>query len=150
MVNQQIHLGVTGAKRQSYRYSGRQHIANLMKRHPGLSRMELLEKFLTILRSDATLIDSVGEYYFDNNFRSLMKKKSRRRPIKDEVAEVESIIRRGLLDFVTPIGKRLADCTGAECVKLGGWFERVGRVAGLKNRVGDVVTNDELAGMLSP
>ena len=34
-----------------------------------------------------------------------------------------------LLDFIRPNGKRLADCTGAECRQAGEWMMRMMKVA---------------------
>ncbi|MCX5495412.1 hypothetical protein OSH11_11900 [Kaistia dalseonensis] len=44
------------------------------------------------------------------------------------IAEVRANIRSViLLDLVLPNGKALRDCTGAECIKAGGFFEAVGK-----------------------
>jgi hypothetical protein len=60
----------------------------------------------------------------------------------DERIEAEVTIR--LLDFVTPNGKRLADCTGAQCRKLGGFFAEVAKRLQPRDHVGEHLHEDEL------
>jgi hypothetical protein len=48
------------------------------------------------------------------------------------------------LDLVMPNGKPLKRCTGAECLRFGGWFTRIGEAIGPKRFVGQVLSEKDI------
>lgn len=80
---------------------------------------------------------------------ALMAERRRMEDIEEEreVEIVKGIMTGRLLDLVTVSGKRLRDCTGAECLKLGGFFAAIGDRVGLAGIVGDVMTERDLRGL---
>ena len=59
------------------------------------------------------------------------------------VEAIEAKAKILLLDLTMPNEKRLAECTGFECVKFGGWLGAVGKAAG-KQLVGKALTEKEV------
>lgn len=70
----------------------------------------------------------------------------------DKMAQAKTIIGARIakfivLDLTMPNGKKLRDCTGHECTKLGGLFATIGKRVGATKTVGDVLSEEDLAGM---
>lgn len=54
-----------------------------------------------------------------------------------------------LMSMATPLGKPLSECTGAECMALGGWYVAIGAMTGEENTVGVVLTENDLQAALN-
>ena len=75
-----------------------------------------------------------------------------RAAIREQLTEhIRTEARVMLLDIVMPNGKRLRDCRGTECVKMGkvhiekgSWWIAIGQKAG-KEKVGDVLSEAQVA-----
>ena len=121
------------------------------------SKKELLKKFIEGARDDDDYLLACLEYAFDNALAAYRREKSR--PTTEQkakraaertkeanahaklVARIKSSI--VVLNQVMPNGKKLRDCTGEECMHFGGWLKRLATVVGAKNRVGDVVDEQQ-------
>lgn len=57
-------------------------------------------------------------------------------------------IRGRLLQLVMPNGKKLAQCTGAECIEFGGWYTTIGEYVGANNLVGKVLNESDILRLL--
>ena len=57
-------------------------------------------------------------------------------------------IKGRLLQLIMPNGKRLAECTGAECIEFGGWYIAIGEHVGSTNLVGKVLKESEILQLL--
>lgn len=55
------------------------------------------------------------------------------------VDAMKTKIKGRILRLMMPNGKRLEDCTGAECVEFGGWYTAIGEYVGPYNLVGKVM-----------
>lgn len=53
-----------------------------------------------------------------------------------------------LMTMPTPLGKPLSECTGEECLSMGGWYITVGTIAGDFGKVGEVLTENDLQAAL--
>lgn len=62
----------------------------------------------------------------------------------DEVERLKMQMISNLLDFLTPIGKPLRNCTGRECGRMQGFFGRVSEAIRADDKVGDVLSNGDL------
>jgi hypothetical protein len=49
-----------------------------------------------------------------------------------------------LMSLPMPNGKQLRDCTGAECIKFGGWFASIGKNIKASEKVGKQLTETDL------
>jgi hypothetical protein len=56
-------------------------------------------------------------------------------------AAVKSIV---LLELMTPCGKALGECTGAECARMGGWYREVAKRVAPGKIVVKVLSEDEV------
>jgi hypothetical protein len=138
--------GLSGATRQSWRNANpRVLVRSIIERHPGLDRQRQFEIFL-LEASEEVKINAML-YCFNNTCASYQKQTKEKRDAAKQKrdAEVVAIKQRiQLLSLVMPNGKRLADCTGSECVQFGGWALKVGERVGPNRLVGDVLTEAQL------
>jgi hypothetical protein len=148
-----MEVGSYGATRQSWRSKNpRDALKKLIDSNPTSDQLELLNEFEKIARSDDGYLSVIIEYWFTNNFRSLtthsvVDAKRQRAKLAKASAHLTKKIKEKveieLLKLIMPNGKPLAQCTGLECVKFGGWLSNIGKRVGAKN-VGDVLTESEL------
>lgn len=154
--------GVTGAKRQSWKEANpRELLKRLAEDNPSWSKERLFQAFVDQVMGNKGYLDTIVEYWFANNFHSLLERpsnanerarSSRVEGIKANLAE--HITRHAemlLLEMQMPNGKPLRDCTGAECLKLssavGGWLLRVSKRIGSDQTVGSALTENEVREM---
>jgi hypothetical protein len=71
-------------------------------------------------------------------------KKSQKIHETDKVHTLKIKIVGKLLDVIMPNGKKLANCTGADCIRFGGWLINVGEVVGVTKVVGEILSEKEL------
>lgn len=64
------------------------------------------------------------------------------------VQKAKEEIASRLLDFITPNGKKLRDCTGAQCATFGSWYTKVSKAVKPNQLVGDVMDNEKLKKLL--
>lgn len=77
--------------------------------------------------------------------QQLTKRAQAKRAAETRVESAKSIMGARLLDLVAPNGKLLRDCTGAQCAKFGGFYERVAETVGANRIVGKVLSPDAVA-----
>jgi hypothetical protein len=130
----------------------------LMTRRPDITREALEDMYLTKvmqlakLKTLPPLIEEALRYKFDNDFANLHKSKLakdrrfyRTRLTEEEVAaEAERVRNIILLDLVEPNGKKLRDCTGAECRAFGGWRIKIADRIGDRGVVGKKLSEQDL------
>ena len=152
-----IDTGTYGAKVQSWRRANpRDLLKRTIEELAGSSRAALLEAFRDkVLAPEAEeYLDAVIEYWFSNNYHSLVENPYRPEAVarrKSAVAGVKEKISRHvrkqvllLLDTMLPNGKTLAATTFGECAKLGGNLSLIASMGEPKQRVGEVLSDDEL------
>lgn len=162
-----------GASIQSWRAtSPRALLDHLYERNPEFSRDQLLKRFEECVRERDDFIKSIIEYWFTNNYNSLLRlresairerggvglgtspevvavrEKAAREARETITKAVEKRARLMLLDMVMLNGKRLRACTGEECRVLsktaGRWLAAIAREVGAKKKVGEVLSEDRL------
>lgn len=159
-----LELGVYGAKVQSWRkVNPRDLLKGLIEKHPRLSQ----DRLLILLKEAATEdhVESMIEYWFANNYRSLISEITRPPPatredldakqaledshisaavtaMKDRIREEAQVM---LLDMVLPNGKRLRECTFGYVAKLGGCLARIGAKGKTNQMVGKVLSEAQVA-----
>jgi|SRR5579859_5220155 len=152
-------LGTTGAKRTSWSENNpRKLVAALLKRYPDDTKEQALERFLDIARENEAMIETALTYFHANAWQALTRKErspsekeARRKETEAAVAAakakvtdaIEAKAKLLLLDLIMPNEKRLAECTGFECIKFGGWLGAVGKAAG-KQLVGKALTEQQV------
>ena len=150
-----IDTGTYGAKRQSFRKaSPRDLLRQMVEENKHSSEKTLHKKFATAVRNDDDYLDAIIEYWFANNYRSLVHKPEHvvRVEHQQRNARVETIkervkiaaTRMVLLDMVLPSGKSLRDSTGKECKKAGGWLTKVAALLKPTQKVGDVLSESKV------
>lgn len=148
-----LDTGTYGAKRQSFRKaSPRDLLKRLMEENSRASEQKLQAMFADKVRSDDDYIDAIIEYWFANNYRSLVSKPEapaqKQRAVAERAARVEVIkekikiaaTRIVLLDITMPNGKALRDCTGKDCAKAGGWLSKIAKSIKTTDVVGKVMS----------
>ena len=137
----EVDTGTYGAKRQSSRKANpRDILLKLMEEHKSTSEKDLRRLFTDKVIEDHDQLDAIIEYWFANNYRSLVAKKIETPETKAtavaarsaRVAAVKAEIkvraaRMVLLDMVMPNGKALRDSTGKDCANAGGWLAKIAK-----------------------
>jgi response regulator RpfG family c-di-GMP phosphodiesterase len=73
------------------------------------------------------------------------QKRERAAQVRSRVAErVREEAERILLDLEMPNGKLLRDCTGRDCKRFGGWYQRFAEKVGPRKPVGDVLSEQDV------
>jgi hypothetical protein len=81
-----------------------------------------------------------------NNIRSLQGQRRRRTAAELRAATeaTKALIVGRLLDLIAPNGKPLAQCTGADCRRIGGWYGRLAAKVPPRKTVGAVLSEAQL------
>jgi hypothetical protein len=64
------------------------------------------------------------------------------------VRKAKALIGERLFNLMMPNGKPLHQCTGAECIKFGSYYAKIGKAAGPDKVVGDVMSADDITTLL--
>jgi hypothetical protein len=151
-----LDTGVQGAKRQSmHTTSPRSLLLKLIEENPSMDEKELLDQYTKAVRDNYTYLDPIVEYWFANNYHSLMRQRQTPETREEKTARAiavenvkETIKQRAtrmvLLDLVQPNGKALRDCTGKDCTKFGGWLANIAKKVKPTEKVGDVLSESEV------
>lgn len=150
-----------GAKVQSTnKASPRGLLKDLIDDNPRAEKVRLLALLRDqLLKEDAIeYLDAVIEYWFANNYHSLVEAPARPRPdiakaakqaavaaIKDKVtARIREEAEMILLDMLMPTGKALRDSTGKECAKAGGWLSKIATKVKPSQKVGAALSEAQV------
>jgi hypothetical protein len=80
--------------------------------------------------------------------QTVARRKEEKKKEAHAVSTAKDIIGARLLDILTPNGKALRDCTGADCIKFGGLYARIGKKVGDRRVVGKVLSAADLSAMM--
>lgn len=153
-----IDTGITGAKRQSWkRNNPREVLKRLIDQYPDMSKDEIWDsfdaiwvEFWDIVQDDKNQYRTQSEYWYANNFRSLVEPRAKRtktttskpRPtvsvntitnaidarLNDHIEKcVEDKVKIVLLDMEMPSGKTLGQSTREELLEFGDFARRVAK-----------------------
>ena len=156
-----IDLGNSGAKRATWDENPRKLLKSIIDDNPNAGDMEWRRLFVEEMENDRDQRGAVYTYYLDNNIRSLTPRKAPERAAAAAVRvksareravhikeQVESHVREAaeivLLELVTPNGKKLGECTGADCKRFGGWYMRIAKVVPTNERVDETLSEKRL------
>lgn len=148
----EIRTGRIGAKRQTFaKENPRTVLLKLIADNPHDTREDeanILELFWHAVRTNETALRTICEYWGTNNYRSIVYLHNPRNGIArdEEVAKIKASIASKIIlsDWVLPNGKKLRDCTKADCLKQGGWLLKVGRKLKKNQTVGQVLSEEQL------
>jgi hypothetical protein len=156
-----IDLGTTGAKRATWSENPRKLLKDIIDDNPNSSEAEWRRLFKAAARNEDDQIDAVLDYFLDNTIRSLMPRKAPERTaaaaarvkeareravyvkerVESRVREAAKIV---LLELTMPNGKKLGECTGADCKRFDGWFHRLAKVVPVNKRVDETLSEKRL------
>jgi len=149
-------LGIYGAKRQTWQgKSARALLKKTRDRHTDASVEELEELMHSKVQDDDDVLSEVLTFWITRNLHSLEPSKpatprerkqleQRSEEVRAEAkARIDMLVNTLVLSTIMPNGERLADCTGAYLVKLGGSVAKIGKKVG-KRKVRDVLTDKDL------
>jgi hypothetical protein len=155
-----VDRGIQAAYRQTWRKGDpRPTLAKVIEENPKAHRDTLFRLFRERVIDDAEAIDSCLQYYFDRTLASIERsiteteattvthKRMKKEKIKASVqlqGRMNHEAKRILLDWVMPNNKTLADCTGEDCAKLGGWLRAIAKDVPKNKTVGDVFNEKQL------
>jgi hypothetical protein len=139
--------GMIGAKRQSWsRANPRDVLKRVIDKKPDMEQDDAQEECWDMIRKDQQMIRTIFEYWFANNYRSLVINTKPNAPNgsaaspapasspKQELAtairarideKIEHRVTIALLQMILPNGKELRLATREELLKVGGWMRRV-------------------------
>jgi hypothetical protein len=146
----EINLGVTGAKRTSFREPNpRDLLRELMEKNPKADEARIRKLFTEAIEEKPEYLPTIIEYFLTNAYRSLTRERDdlsgrSRQEAREQVEEMKGKIIGRLLDLIMPSGKALAQSTGAECAKAGGWFATIAAKVGPSQVVGNVLSEHDL------
>jgi hypothetical protein len=72
----------------------------------------------------------------------------RSKAAKKTTSQLKLALIAGFLKLTMPNGKKLSDCTGKECIAFGGLFQKIGERVGPDKRIGDVLTEKQIAALV--
>jgi hypothetical protein len=146
--------GSNGAKRQTWKNGNpRELLKRMIESSPRASQQTIQDKFEAAVEGDPDYLAPIIEYWFANNYRSLVHNRPEVVKVTREVrtAQVEAvkqtIIARApivLLDLAMPNGKSLRDCTGKDCAKAGGWLAKLAEKVKPSQKVGDALSEKDV------
>lgn len=152
-----LDTGTYGAKVQSWkRANPRDLLKRLIDNQPAAGRDAIFQEFREYLRGDdgEDFLDSVIEYWFANNYHSLIERPAPSRAAQQTerrvaVEKVKETIRARLLDMRLPNGLTLAASTFGYCAKLGGGLARIGAKGKPNQVVGKHLSETEVRKLYS-
>lgn len=161
-VSEVVTPGQTGAKRQSWRRSNpREVLKRLIDNDPSLTEAEASDACWQIVHKNSEQMATIFEYWFANNYRSLVHPAPRKpRPVRtpaqravltSQIREqierkIEERARIVLLEMILPTGKQLRDSTREELIACGGWLVRVAERLDPDQTVGEAgLSEDDIA-----
>lgn len=160
-----LDTGTYGAKVQSWKKSNpRDLLKRVIDDNPAMDKPALLAALRHELLADDGIdyLDAVIEYWFANNYHSLVEMRAAQKPQTSLIAakaakqakveaikeKVQTRIREEaqmiLLDMILPTGKALRDSTGKDCAKAGGWFAKLAEQVKPNQTVGAVMSEDQV------
>lgn len=146
-----LDTGTYGAKRQSWRRSNpRDLLVSIIDANPSAPEATILKSFEDAVSSDLDMLAVVVEYWFANNYRSLVRKppanKSAQKRAESAVTKLikARAVQMVLLDMTMPNGKPLKDCTGNDCARAGGWLAKIAQKIKPTERVGQVLSEKQV------
>ena len=176
----EINMGVTGAKRQSWsRANPRDTLLRLIRENEGDSEDDIRVICWERLKQDvsarcggvdASIIEAAldnsqlrttFEYWFANNYRSLIheepqareQRMRQRQVVAEEInkeaaqlaSRIETVIKKRLLGMIMPTGKTLRDSTREELLAMSDWTAAVATKLQPGQTVGEAgLTEDQL------
>lgn len=146
-----VNKGKQGNKRASWiKVHYRDLALKICEENPSGSLDELAELFLEQLKKYPAYMQSIAIYVMANTRASLTPKRGDSGMFNYEsrvVQQVAAKVVTALMGLQMPNGKPLSECTGAECISAGGWFEKIGKRVGSRGIVGEKLTEDDLQKM---
>ncbi len=156
----ELDIGYRGATRQSWREKDvRELVIRLVESNPRATRHEIIKLFKEQMREDDDYLDAAADYVVTNAMNAIelaqaKRKRSSTRPTRAETdAKVESMAETIkeqiiILNLEMPNGKRMRYCTGEEMARFGGLYARIAKRVGKTKRVGEVLSEAQVRGML--
>jgi hypothetical protein len=143
------------ATRRSAKKNPMQVLVDLVEGDPSADPNRLFKVWWPIIQSDDDYLEAVARHAFTNFLTSLdrdrrasaTRRKTKRmaQQHRDAVSALTSKIKNLiLLDLQLPNGKKLRNCTFAECSAAGGWFKLLATRGRPSEVVGEVLTEDDL------
>lgn len=152
-----LDTGVYGAKVQSWRKANpRDMLKQILDKNPDLNKTEAFDLFYLQASDDPEIVQSIMEYWFVNNYHSLVhsyiprintkqiqeeKAKEIKEKVKQKIVEEAKIM---LMDLILPNGKQLRHCTGQDCRRAGGWFLKIANKIRPREIVGTMLSEEDV------
>jgi hypothetical protein len=167
-MNLDITPGVLGAKRATWRDANpRKLLQDIIEANPNGPETLWRKLFWERVESDDDQIQAIVAYWLDNHVRYIQdhgpdtkQETAKKGPaaqaaeqktetVKENVKSTlrEHIVREArviLLEIMMPNGKKLAQCTGADCKNFGGWLTAVATKVPAKKKVADILSEAEV------
>lgn len=142
-------------------------LKEIISSNSGLEKPDLFSVFVRAISASKGMTRAVQWYFFINMYEGLATSRSkgngsqhsgRKLSISQRTeqrilhaAMVESITSQlVLLDLLMPNEKTLRACRGSEVEKFGTGFQRIAQKTGKSNLVGDVLSEEQIRGLLIP
>jgi hypothetical protein len=136
---------VQGAKAQSFEHDNpRPVLIRIVENNPKADESKLFGLFKAEVERSPNCMAVIIEYWFRNNYASLLRRRTPPAELRAHTKAVKGKILGRMLDLILPNGKRLAEATGSDCIRAGGWLKAVGEKVGARQVVGKVLGEEDL------
>ena len=164
-----IDTGTYGAKTQSWKQANpRALLKELIDENPDADYDTLFRMMFDKIEGAkvGTLFETIFEYWFSNNYRSIIhdqtpialaaNRKANAETVKAMSAKgrasvklaIEKQAKRVLLDAIMPNGKMLRYTSFGECAYFGGWLALIGKAGEAGQIVGEHLSEPQIAHIL--
>jgi hypothetical protein len=132
--------GTSSIEAQCHRFD------ELISKHPLAQTDANTRQFITLRRDiEATATKAARD---EGRARRAVEREAREQAIRAEVDRTVDYLKTHLLELGMSNGKPLGDCLGSEVAEFGRGFARIAERVAPDQKVGDVMTNADLAAML--
>jgi hypothetical protein len=151
-VDSSVHLGRTGAKRQSWSEDNpRSILLKLIADNPHDTNQDeaaILDLLWDAVKNNEKVLRTICLYWGTNNYRYIVSSVKVNPILRSQVEEVKEKIVKNLLGWVMPNGKSLGSCTKRDCLAAGGWLTAVGKRLKPNQTVSQVFSEKDLRVMI--
>lgn len=155
-----VDTGTYGAKRQSWKQANPRDLLKRIVDEMGSAPEADVRAHVFDAVLDGHVpgdhLTAIIDYWFDNTYRALTftpkapeKIKAQKAAQKRQFEEIKEVVkaratRMALLEMTMPNRKPLAECTGKDCAKAGGWLAKIAAKIKPNEKVGAVLSETQV------
>lgn len=133
----------------------RELLVKLFEDNPAASKDDLFKLFTDAIEDDPGYLRAVKWYFFVNMYEYATRperpsggpRSAAKREATQQVTQaiIQQIV---VLDLTMPNGKPMKECSGAEMLRFGARYQKIGERVGKTKNVGEVLSEDQVKAIL--